>query len=232
MGNTIKVVPTEVKITPGGEITWHATDVDGGRLYTPSIAPAVDDPMLLFRHYLNSAPQWEWIGFGGEGNVHAIGDYALKHYNTPENPQYHPFENYGSISDLRANVALAEGLKRIEQPSAINYDIRGVEIHAVYVPETPYISEKSVAQTQALWLMERLYDSHYAVGEQLNAQERTQLRRLYDAALNLYDIPDYAVEYDDQRGTGNTMITDMPTSTTRGQMVKYDSYALENWLDY
>lgn len=233
MSNGIKVNPTEINMTPNGEVVWHVTDVAGGKLYTPSSTTLDADPLVLFQHFQRNPSNLERIGFGGEGSIHAIGDYVIKHYNTPENPRYHAGENtYGSISDLRANVALAEGLKHVEQLHDIDYDVRGAEIHAAFIPDTPYISKDGAEQTQALWLMERLYDTYYDFGECLNNQERQRLRRLYDAALNLFSIPDFAVEYDDQKNSGNTMVTGIPTANNRGKLVKYDSYALENWLDF
>lgn len=230
----MSVSPTEVKMTPDGQVNWHVHDVAGGKFYTPLTTHIPDDPLAIIQAYASNPTQYEVIGYGGEGAVKNVGNYAVKHYLDPTLPtvgmdylwsRANPLE-HGTLQDLRANVALTEGLKMAPPLDNFGYSTRGVEIYGSFVPDG-----LADGEGETIWLMEKLdpVNDDDQKDEVIRAESRNRLRKLYFAALLLVGVQDYEVELDDC--SENIILTSLPQDEV-GELVKIDSYANEGWLNF
>lgn len=215
-----------LKITPRGEIEWQAHDVANGRLFLPESHDDSIDPMNLFELVDDDRNRHERLGTGLEGVVYNIAGHAVKAFIDPD--------VHDTVSTLRANVTLAEGLKRIAQPQNSSFEIAGANIRAAFVPHMQH--EESLGY-RAIWLMDKI-DSPMTISRYFRKREGlfgkkvnktyplpTHHQRLatYQTALESYglkitDIVNDEVDFKDI----NLMIAKLPAGRERGVLVKLD----------
>lgn len=222
----------EVPIAPQSEAAWVRYDLSGsdsdlnGRLYVPKDGGIVDDPLELFRSYASDPDGFELLGTpGSEGVVRSVGGYALKNFNSrsslsPITP--------GEIHDIRASVGLTEGLAKIKQPDNRAYDIRGINLYAAFIPETP-LQDTAGRELQGMWLMEQVA-SRGNISTAFGAPRPKEIRALYENALKLVGMSANDVELDDS--PDNTLLEKALTLTSRGSLVRIDVGASSPRLYY
>jgi hypothetical protein len=168
----ITTTGTSVPITPRGEIRWESIDCESCTLYTPLYTEDSVDPLSIFRTFMEQPSNHKVLGNGGHGFVSQVAGYALKHHYS-KNKVIGGGEILpdgwipGGLPDLRANVALAEGLKSVPQIRQSDFDMRAPQIYGAFIPHDWHEGE-----SQILWLMELLKPVKKSIREELSLPEK------------------------------------------------------------
>lgn len=181
----------KIAIDPRGEIQWkHATACVGdapGQLFISPNCP-IDDPERMINNYYFGQPGYAYIDYGAHGSVH----------KTPDGHALKDFTIGGDLSFLRANVLLAEGLKRVPEATRYRYSVRGLEIHAAFKPGE--VSKRSLGD-KCFWLMEFIDEKPDNDIDDIPSYD-TQ-RFLYIEALKSYGVPEGVTSFDCGLGEGS-----------------------------
>lgn len=221
-------------MTPRGSVSWSAHETHGGYLYVPDTVS--DDPMTVLEAYSDNPDNYAELGNGLHGIVRDMGKYAIKSFferdtffDGPQVPAI------GTLPDLRATVALTEGLKHTPQLKGTNYDIRGVEVLAAFMP-----GHESTLGSKILWLMEKieplplvpeyLWGNAQHISPHVMLPDMGRRRRLYKQALESYGVRLRDVRLDD--GPANLLIERLPSHDSRGSLVKIDTIAGPDNLNF
>jgi hypothetical protein len=209
---------TKVRITPEGEVSWNIHDTADGRLFIPLATNGEIDPLLVFQAFNEQPTAYRQLGkSGGHGVVKDVAGYALKHFYSKSRVEWDLPQDWipGHLPDLRANVALAEGLSLVPQLRKGEFDVRAAEIHGAFIPHDWHGGDSEI-----LWLMEKLDPIEKSARKELLLPEKKRRKKLYAKALELMSIDLQDVSLDDHKG--NILITEAPSADKRGTLVRID----------
>ncbi|GEM_PF-4106860 len=203
-----------IAMTPDQTVSWNLSDGPDGPVFASSNCP--DNLITAAINFADGMPSTlPGLGLGRNGgNVFDFGGFALKVVASGHNA------SSSSVDTLRANVCLAEGLKRVAQPAANEFGIRFVytapDIHVAYLPEP-----RGGSAVDAVIIMQKATGKH-PDDSRLDPPVYVDRRSHYRRALRECGLKLHFVELDDIEE--NMKLKKVPFEVAV-QVTKYDIIA-------